>query len=128
MIGKNQSKKRLFSLKKKEMIFIGGVLVLALVLWMGLSFFRKGDYGTIRITVDGEEYSVYSLGEDRTIEINDTNVCEIKDGSVHMIHATCPDKLCIKQKAIDKNGGSIICLPNKVMIEGEKTAELDAVT
>lgn len=115
-------------MKKKEMIFIGSILVLAMVLWLGLSFFRKGDYGTIRITVDGVEYGVYSLGEDCTIEINDTNDCEIKDGSAHMIHATCPDKLCIKQKAIDKNGGSIICLPNKVMIEGEKTAELDAVT
>jgi hypothetical protein len=43
----------------------------------------------------------------------------------------------MKQKAVDEHGGSIICLPNKVVIEGENTAEdsdsesspkIDAVT
>ena len=115
-------------LKKKEFIFIIAILVSALLLWGAMFLIRKGDYGSVRITVNGEEYGTYSLSQDQVISIGETNVCEIKDGSVHMIHATCPDKLCIKQKAIDKNGGSIICLPNKVMIEGEKTAELDAVT
>jgi hypothetical protein len=54
-----------------------------------------------------------------------------------MIEATCPDHYCIKQNAVDEHGGSIICLPNKVVIEGENTAEdsdsdsspkIDAVT
>lgn len=118
--------------EKKEILFIGGILVIAVVLWAGMSFFRKGDYGTIRIMVDGVESGTYSLGENQVININDTNTCEIKNGSVRMIEATCPDKLCIKQKAVDNTGGTIICLPNKVIIEGEKTAdtpaELDAVT
>ena len=42
-----------------------------------------------------------------------------------MISATCPDHLCKKQKAIDENGGTIVCLPNKVVIEGEKAADSD---
>ena len=79
-------------MKKKEILFIGGILVLALVLWAGISFFYKGQYGSITITVDGEEYGTYSLGKDQTISINDTNVCEIKDGKAHMISATCPDQ------------------------------------
>ena len=33
------------------------------------------------------------------------------------------DSYCMKQKAVDEHGGSIICLPNKVVIEGENTAE-----
>lgn len=115
--------KEVIILKKKEMIFIGTVLVLALVMWAGMSFLRKGNYGTIRISVDGEEYGTYSLGEDRTIAINDTNICEIKDGEVRMIEADCPDKLCIKQKPVGNAGGTIVCLPNKVLIEGEKTAD-----
>lgn len=114
------------------MIFIGGILVIAVILWAGMSFFRKGTYGNIRILVDGVESGTYSLGENQVININDTNKCEIKDGKVRMIEATCPDKLCMKQKAIDSGGGTIICLPNKVIIEGEKTADtpadLDAVT
>ena len=35
-----------------------------------------------------------------------------------MIFADCPDKLCTKQPAVDKNGESIICLPHQVVIEG----------
>ena len=121
-------------MKKKEILFIGGILVLALVLWAGISFFYKGQYGSITITVDGEEYGTYSLGKDQTISINDTNVCEIKDGKAHMISATCPDHLCMKQREIDEKGGTIVCLPNKVVIEGGKSADssdelsIDAVT
>lgn len=112
-------------MKKKELIFIGGILVLALAIWAGMSFMNKGSHGSIRITVDGEEYGTYSLAKDQTIKINDTNVCEIKDGKAHMISAECPDHLCMKQKAIDEKGGTIVCLPNKVVIEGEKSVGSD---
>ena len=110
-------------MKKKELIFIGGILVLALAMWAEMSFMNKGSHGSIRITVDGEEYGTYSLAKDQTIKINDTNVCEIKDGKAHMISAECPDHLCMKQKAIDEKGGTIVCLPNKVVIEGEKVLD-----
>ena len=113
------------ALKKKELIFIGGILVLALAMWAGISFVNKGSHGFIRITVDGEEYGTYSLAKNQTIKINDTNVCEIKDGQAHMISAECPDHLCMKQKAIDEKGGTIVCLPNKVVIEGEKSTKSD---
>ena len=124
-------------MKKKEIVFITSILVFALILWGSMYFVRKGHYGTIRITVNGEEYGTYSLSKDQVIPINDTNVCEIKNGKVTMIEATCPDHYCMKQKAVDEHGGSIICLPNKVVIEGENTTEdsdsksspkIDAVT
>lgn len=104
-------------MKKKELIFILGILVLAGVLWLGIKITKKESSRTIRITVDGEEYGTYSLSENQVISIGDTNVCEIKDGQVKMTEADCPDHLCIKQKAADASGGSIICLPNKVVIE-----------
>ena len=113
-------------LKKKEIIFIGGILVVALGLWGGMSLADKGAHASIRITVDGEEYGTYSLSRDQAIKINDTNVCEIKDGKVRMISAECPDHLCMKQKAIDEKGGTIVCLPNKVVIEGEKSSDSDS--
>ena len=65
-------------MKKKEFIFIGGILILALAMWGGMSLINKGSHGSIRITVDGKEYGTYSLEKDQTIKINDTNVCEIK--------------------------------------------------
>ena len=114
--------KEVLPLKKKEILFITGILAFALVLWAGMYFVRRGHYGTIRITVNGEEYGTYSLSEDQTIPIGATNICEIKDGQVRMIEANCPDHLCMKQKPVGNAGGTIVCLPNKVVIEGEKAA------
>ena len=41
-----------------------------------------------------------------------------------MTEADC-DHLCMKQKAVDSTGGTIVCLPNKVVIEGEKGESLN---
>lgn len=110
-------------MKKKEKLFIVGILIFAAVLWLAMSLLRPRDYGSIRITVDGAEFGTYSLGEDQVIPIGDTNVCEIKDGQARMASATCPDHLCIDQQGpIDETGGMIICLPNRVVIEGEKAS------
>ena len=112
-------------MKKNEFIFLGGVLILALTLWGGITFANRGSHGSIKITVAGKEYGTYSLSKNQTIKINDTNICEIKDGQARMISAECPDHLCMKQKAIDEKGGTIVCLPNKVVIEGEKSTGSD---
>ena len=66
-------------MKKKEILFIAGVLVFALILWAVTAYFRRGTCNFIRITVNGEEYGTYSLAEDREISVNG-NVCEIRDG------------------------------------------------
>ena len=124
-------------MKKKEAIFIASILVIAGILWLGFRISGQRSHNTILITVDGKEFGTYSLSKDQVIHIGDTNVCEIKDGKVTMIEATCPDHYCMKQKAVDEHGGSIICLPNKVVIEGKDSAEpsesddspkIDAVT
>ena len=67
-------------MKKKEVIFIAGILVLAGILWLGFQITGKRSHNTIRITVDGKEFGTYSLSQDQVIHIGDTNVCEIKDG------------------------------------------------
>ena len=104
-------------MKKKDFILAGGVLCLALIVWMMLQFAMPKDNSVIRITVDGEVYGEYSLEEDQEIAIGDTNICRIQDGRAVMTEANCPDQLCMHQRAIDASGGTIICLPNKVVIE-----------
>ena len=56
-------------MKKKELTFIIGIVVFAVVLWGGMYLARRGHYGTIRITVNGEEYGTYSLAKDQVIKI-----------------------------------------------------------
>lgn len=78
----------------------------------------RSKYGSIVISVAGEYFGDYSLGEDQVIEINDTNVVEIKDGQARMIHAECPDQLCTYMGPITGAYGLIVCLPNAVIVEG----------
>ena len=106
-------------LKKKEAVFIGALLVISVVLCIFVYAVPHGTHGSIQIMVDGELYGTYSLAEDQVIQIGDTNVCEIKDGEVKMTDADCPDHLCMKQPAVGSAGGYIVCLPNRVVIQGE---------
>ena len=66
--------------------------------------------------------AIKKYGKDQVIAIGDTNVCEIKNGEVKMTEANCPDHLCMKQPAVGSAGGYIVCLPNKVVIEGKKSS------
>lgn len=112
-------------MKKKELLFILSILLLALLLWVFLTCFGAHSCDSIRITADGELLGVYSLKEDQVIPVGSSNVCEIQDGKIRMIHADCPDQLCIKQGAIGASGGMIVCLPNKIIIEGENSHSSD---
>ena len=110
-------------MKKKEFIFIGALLAVSVLLCVYVYVLPHVKFGSIQITVDGELYGTYSLGKDQVIAIGDTNVCEIKNGEVKMTEANCPDHLCMKQPAVGSAGGYIVCLPNKVVIQGEDDAD-----
>lgn len=68
------------------------------------------------ITVDGNEICRLPLDEDCIYRIGETNTIEISDGTVRMIDADCPDKICIHTGRISDSGRAIICLPNRVVI------------
>ena len=121
-------------MKKKDLLLIGAVVLAALLFWLvprAAGIFGGTEQVGLLITVDGEEYGRYSLKKDQTIDIYGTNVCEVKDGKVRMKEADCPDKLCIHQGAAYRQGESIVCLPNKVVLEivGDSSEEnqLDAI-
>lgn len=109
-------------MKKKEIIFIGSILLVAAALFFGMQIMKPESYKSVTISVRGQEFGTYSLDEEQVIEINDTNVAEIKNGQISMIDAKCPDHLCIYQGAFGKRGGIIVCLPNEVIIQGENIA------
>lgn len=118
-------------MRKKDLLLIAGILGLALIALAAYQFLSpRTASARLEITVDGAVYGTYSLEDDRTIKINDTNTCVIEAGRVRMVSSNCPDHLCEKQKTIDNRGGTIVCLPNKVVlsITGGSGADYDAVT
>lgn len=116
-------------MKKNDFILIGIIILLAVSI-LGYHFLKGKDGDAfVVIKVDGQAYGKYDLAADQTIDINGTNTLVIRDGQADMKDASCPDKLCVHQKAISRDGESIICLPNKIVvtIEGGKKSELDGV-
>lgn len=115
--------------KRNDLILIGVVLVIAIVSFMVFNLYRGNTIakGEVVVKVDGKTFGTYDLNTDQKIPIKSgdhVNVLEIKEGKAKMIEADCPDQVCVNQKAIDRNLESIICLPNKIVVEikGEESA------
>lgn len=116
-------------MKKNDFLLIGLVLLIAVSV-MGYHYLKKDTGpGKVVIRVDGETYGTYDLSEEQNIDIQGTNILEIHNGEARMSEADCPDRLCVHQKAISRDGESIICLPNKIVVsvEGGEDNEIDAV-
>ena len=58
-----------------------------------------------------------------------TNTLTIAERKADMTDADCPDLLCVHQKAISKDGETIVCLPNKVVVTviSSEKSDMDAV-
>lgn len=117
-------------MKKNDWILLGIIVVVSVMIF-GMRFLLK-DQGKAYVTVrvQGEVEATYELSEDKVIELNHgTNVIEIKNGKVDMTKADCPDQLCVHQKAISSDHETIVCLPNRVVVQitSYDEAEYDAV-
>ena len=122
-------------MKKKDLFLIGILLaagIMGFVVFKVIQKSASSNEQILKISVDGEMYGEYSLKNKQEIKIGNTNVCQIEeDGRVSMIEADCPDHLCVKQGKIKEFGESIVCLPNKVVLEivtdDEKTEKIDSI-
>ena len=116
--------------KKKDWILILLILVVAGAAYGIHEFAGSKGADVVTVKVDGKVTGTYPLDKDQKIKINGgTNILTIKNGKAKMTDADCPDQLYVHQKAASKNHESIICLPNKVVVEvnGNKESEFDAV-
>ena len=106
--------------KKNDLILIGGLLAVLVVL-LAVLMVTKSSGAYAVVSVDGVEVATFPLSEDTTYVINGynggNNTLIIKEGKAHLEDSSCPDHLCEHMGKIDKVGQSIICLPNRVVVE-----------
>ena len=118
-----RDKKRL---RRNDVIFIVALLLVVAIAGACLYFFR-GEGDTVTVSVDGKVIATYPLDKDRVEDIHTgkdgLNRLIIKDGKAWVEKASCPDGICAAHKPIYREGESIVCLPNKVVIT-VKTAEM----
>lgn len=121
-------------LTKKSLLII--LVILAVLIIFSVIFYRTRRSGnTVVITHNGKTYGTYPISEDKVIRIKDsqgklTNTVVIADGEVYMKSADCPDQICVHQGHKSKDGESITCLPNKVVVEvkGNDRSDMDTMT
>ena len=107
-------------MKKNDVVLGGGILVIALVLFLVMHLTRNEAGNQIRIMVDGEVYGTYSLEKNQVIEVKEKdfyNRIRIQDGAAYMEEADCPDGYCEEQGKISGRTQTIVCLPHKFVVE-----------
>ena len=74
----------------------------------------------VEVRVGGKLYGTYDLDTNQEVLVNQgshLNKVIIKEMQVQMIEASCHNQVCIKQGTISRPGETIICLPNRVVVE-----------
>ncbi|RKI37184.1 NusG domain II-containing protein [bacterium D16-51] len=119
-------------MKRNDILLIAGIFLAALLVFgaIRLSGTKGGDI--VEIEADGTAIKTLPLNTDTSYTIktkSGINILEIKNGSANITEADCPDKLCVHQKAISRQGETLVCLPHKVIvsIRSSKKATLDGV-
>ncbi len=122
-------------MKKKDGLLIVSCILIALIVWLVVNSPQEHDAEEIVIIYkDGAQFYSGPLGQDNRITVEDAdghvNVIEIKDGKVYMLEANCPDQICVHTRPAERDGQSIVCLPNKVAVEVKSTKknEIDGVS
>ena len=106
-------------IKKADIVLLIIILVVGIPLSV-LSLTEGIGGDKVLISLDGEIYGVYPLGEDREIDVTEdghTNHITIKDGQVSMSYSTCRNQVCVNTGAISETKDAIVCLPNRVVVE-----------
>lgn len=123
-------------MKKSDIILIGIVLFIAAI-GFGIQQRLQGTNQELKVEVywNNQLYGTWPLVSEEPVEIkldSETghNVVRIENGQADMIEADCPDKTCVRTRAISKLGQSIVCLPHKIVVQvvGVGEAEIDDIS
>lgn len=108
-------------------------LILALVLLLVLSallvlWLLPRDRGAKAVVqVGGQEDRVVSLSKDQEFWVGDEeigrNLIRVKDGTIMVAEADCPDKVCVHTGPIGQEGQVIACLPHGVIVYIQREGE-----
>lgn len=109
-------------MKRNDRILILTLLVIGGICVCLFPLFRS-DGELVVVRISDEVYGTYQLQEDQVVEIGTHNTLEIKKGRASMINASCPDLICVHHQPVSKDGDTIVCLPNKTIIEIESRAK-----
>ena len=116
------------TLLKKQDLFLAAVLLfLALSALLARNFMTGPPAVTAQISVDGAVTNTLDLAKDQEITVTSknggSNTLVIQNGEIWCSQASCPDQICVHQGKKQRDGDTIVCLPNQMIVtiigEGE---------
>lgn len=131
MGGIKKIRKGIPDVKKRDFIIMIFMAMIAVISMITIKMTEKeGD--RVIIYHDQIEYKNVSLHQNQMIKIpthTGYNEVKIAEGKVWMIEADCPDQICVHHRKISNVGETIVCLPNKIIVEikGEQVKKMDSI-
>ena len=107
------------AMNKNDWILIGTILILSGALFL-IYFLNKSTANIAYVYHANDLIMTIDLTIDKQYEVNGDNgivKIEVVDNKIRVIEENSPRHLCSKQGVISNSGQSIICLPNKIIIE-----------
>jgi len=104
--------------KLNDILLFAGVLIIGFILFFALNT-MKSEGKQVLVIANGQVTESFPLDENKEVmlEFDGYNLLVIEDGYAFVTRADCPDKLCMKQRKISKDGETIICLPHRLIIK-----------
>lgn len=123
-------------MKKRDVFLILAVVLIAAALLLVMSMSNRGKEaaGRMKVYVDGKLYDTVTIVNGRDYEVKQkdgsVNVIRMTESGFYMLSSTCHNQLCIEQGEANADnwnkrslGTHVICLPNRVDVELELTAD-----
>ena len=105
---------------KREFLLAGIVLLISALLFLWNHFFFSKPAAVVEISIDGMATQTLDLWKDQELDIEGAdgghNHLVIENGEAWISEASCPDKICIHQGKISRDGEIIVCLPNRITV------------
>ena len=116
-----------------DSILIAGLVALAAGLFVAMPQWVLSGGEDLEIRVENRLVGRYTLDENRVVEVSGPRgktLVRIKDGRATVVASPCRDKICAGMGEVGREGGIIVCVPNRVVVEVGKGRSngLDAVT
>lgn len=113
---------------KRDFILIAAFLSAAIIIYAFL-YFTGSEGSVVVVKVDGTVIKELPLNQDDEFTVpgyhGGINSITIRNGSVLISDADCPDKLCVKTGKINRAGETIVCLPHRVVVEIKRNSVSD---
>lgn len=108
--------KDLFRTVKYDYIFGGIVLVLSISIIIFLQFAENSKEKKALIYKNGQLIREESLPKNEVINLGNLEI-EMNGNQIRILKSECPQKICKHAGWISNPGQTIVCVPNKLLIE-----------